>query len=64
MTLLHDHVVRQYRQLPAWDASTGVPQRQRLEAAQNGEGGRKARLLVVVTDPVTGAPLQVAQLAC
>jgi hypothetical protein len=64
VTLLHDHVVRHYGRLPAWAASAGVPQVQQLNAAHNGEGGRKVRLLVVVTDAVTGAPLQAAQLVC
>lgn len=60
--LRHDHVVRHYGRLPAWPAD-GAPL-QRLSVAQNGEGGRKVRLLVVVTDAVTGAPLQAAQLVC
>lgn len=64
VTLHHDHVVRHYGHLPAWAARTGVAVAQRLDAAQNGEGGRKVRLLVVVTDAVTGAPLQAAQLVC
>jgi hypothetical protein len=34
-----------------------------ITADANGEGGRTARLLVVVTDAATGAPLQAAQLA-
>ena len=50
VTLHHDHVVRRYGVLPAW-------------AAQK-EGGPKARLLVVVTDASTGAPLQALQLGC
>lgn len=64
VTLQHDHVVRHYGRLPAWAARTGAAQALQLDAAQNGEGGRKVRLLVVVTDAVTGAPLQAAQLVC
>jgi len=61
--LRHDHVVRQYGRLPDWAASSGnaLPA---LAVPANGEGGRMARLLVVVTDAVTGAPLQAAQLVC
>ncbi len=61
--LRHDHVVRRYGQLPDWPAAaqTVLPP---LLVEQNGEGGRKARLLVVVTDAATGAPLQAAQLVC
>lgn len=65
--LRHDHVVRRYGQLPDWtpdrsaSAETVLPP---LAVDQNGEGGRLARLLVVVTDAATGAPLQAAQLVC
>lgn len=61
--LRHDHVVRRYGQLPDWPAAaeTLLPP---LTVDQNGEGGRLARLLVVVTDAATGAPLQAAQLVC
>jgi hypothetical protein len=64
--LRHDHVVRQYGQLPAWDASAAgaAPRDWRLTAPHNGEGGHAARLLVVVTDAATGAPLQAVQLDC
>lgn len=63
-TLRHDHVVRQYGSLPAWDAAVAAEHAERLNAATQGEGGRRVRLLVVVTDAATGAPLQAAQLAC
>lgn len=61
--LRHDHVVRRYGQVPDWPAAarTALPP---LAVDQNGEGGRLARLLVVVTDAATGAPLQAAQLVC
>ena len=61
--LRHDHVVRRYGQLPAWpaQAEARLPP---LVVPANGEGGRQARLLVVVTDAATGAPLQAAQLVC
>ena len=62
--LRHDHVVRRYGRLPAWPASAGAVQLPPLEAATKGEGGHAARLLVVVTDAATGAPLQAAQLVC
>lgn len=64
--LRHDHVVRRYGREPAWAVARGQPTARviTLDAAAKGEGGRQARLLVVVTDAVTGAPLQAAQLAC
>ena len=65
-TLRHDHVVRQYGRVAVWGIEPGASAAhdERLMASPNGEGGRKARLLVVVTDAVTGAPLQAAQLTC
>lgn len=61
VTLRHDHVVRAYGLEPAWAAA---PRHWTLEAPRLGEGGRPARLLLVVTDPSSGAPLQAVQLAC
>ncbi len=60
--LRHDHVVRRYGQVAAWAAAER--QLPPLLVDSKGEGGRMARLLVVVTDAATGAPLQAAQLAC
>ena len=62
--LRHDHVVRRYGQLPAWSAPATGSSTMPLQVPTHGEGGRKARLLVVVTDAATGAPLQAAQLVC
>lgn len=61
--LRHDHVVRRHGQLPAFaaQATAALPP---LVVPAKGEGGRTARLLVVVTDAATGAPLQAAQLVC
>ena len=65
VTLHHDHVVRQYGQLPAWSASAGQPAALAIDlAAAQKEGGPKARLLVVVTEASSGAPLQALQLGC
>ena len=62
--LRHDHVVRQYNRVADWAAVDGATQAIKLAASYNGEAGHKARLLVVVTDAATGAPLQVVQLDC
>ena len=62
--LRHDHVVRQYTRLADWAAVDGATQAIKLAASHNGEAGHKARLLVVVTDAATGAPLQAVQLDC
>ena len=65
VTLHHDHVVRQYGVLPGWAASAGQPAALGIDlpAAQE-KGGPKARLLLVVTEASTGAPLQALQLGC
>jgi hypothetical protein len=63
--LQHDHVVRRYEAVSPWPALPGAAaQVLRLPVPQNGEAGRKARLLVVVTDAATGAPLQATGLDC
>ena len=65
VTLHHDHVVRQYGLLPAWAASAGQAAAAEIKlATAQKEGGPKARLLVVVTEASTGAPLQALQLGC
>ncbi len=63
-SLHHDHVVRFYRSEPDWAGSVGLARSWRLAASASGEQGRPVRLLVVVTDASTGAPLQALQLAC
>lgn len=62
VTLHHDHVVRAQGQRAAWAATDAAPWS--LAAPAMGEGGRAARLLVVVTDAATGQPLQAVQLGC
>ena len=65
VTLHHDHVVRQYGQLPAWAAHPGTAAHWQIDMpAPKSEGGPKARLLLVVTDASTAAPLQALQLGC
>ena len=64
LTLQHNPVARRCGRLPARSASAVLPQNQQLNAAQSSEGGRRVRLLVVVTDEVTGAPMQAAPLVC
>lgn len=61
VTLQHDHVVRTYGRQPAW---VGGSERWTLEAPRLGEGGRLARLLLVVTDGSNGIPVQAVQLGC
>jgi hypothetical protein len=60
VTLRHDHVVRLYGSLP----STNGTQTRRIDVPSRGEGGRALRVLAVVTDATSGAPLQALQLRC
>jgi len=58
--LHHDHVVRHYGSIAAWSG----PLDQRIAVPARGEGGRALRVVVVVTDAASGAPVQAAQLRC
>ncbi len=60
-TLRHDHVVRLYRPVPAWTASSGL--RAELEVSR-GVAGTPRRVVFIVTDPATQRPVQAAALAC
>jgi hypothetical protein len=60
-TLKHDHVVRLYRPLPAWQAADGTRSQLRVSA---GEAAHPRRFAFVVTDALTHRPLQAAVLAC
>lgn len=72
VTLQHDHVVRAHGQRAPWRRDDSTAWTLELPPSdKDGPGarlseqlGRKARLLVVVTDAGTGAPLQVVQLSC
>ena len=72
VTLKHDHVVRSSGVRPPWrrDATEPwllqLPPRAELSrpAPPAGVPARLSRLLVVVTDASTGAPLQAVELAC
>lgn len=59
-TLRHDHVVRDLGRVPPWRGSAT----QSFEAPLRGEGGRPVRVIAVVTDATSGAPVQAAQLRC
>ena len=61
-TLRHDHVVREQGQLAPRLAAD--PAAWSIDVPAQGEGGRRVRLLLVVTDAGTGLPLQAVQLRC
>jgi len=60
-TLLHDHVVRLYKPLPAWAAAQGM--RAQLPVSV-GVPGHPRRVVFVVTDAATQRPLQAVALGC
>lgn len=60
-TLRHDHVVRLYRPVADWAASSGLQARLALPMA---EAGHPRRIVFVVADPATQLPLQALALSC
>ena len=60
-TLLHDHVVRLYKPVPAWAAATGTKAQLMVS---RGDAAFPRRVVFVVTDAATHKPLQALALAC
>jgi hypothetical protein len=60
-TLRHDHVVRLYKPVTAWAASSA--QQLQLQVTR-GEPAYPRRVVFVVTDPATAKPIQAASLSC
>ena len=60
-TLRHDHVVRLYREVPAWAAAAG--QRVQLQIGR-GDPQFPRRVVFVVTDAASARPLQAVTLGC
>lgn len=60
-TLRHDHVVRLYKPVDAWSASS--PQQLNLKVSR-GEEKFPRRVVFVVTDAATARPLQAVALGC
>jgi hypothetical protein len=59
--LRHDHVVRRYEPLPAWNAAEA---RQWQWSAPASSTPNPRRVVFVVTQPTTQKPIQAVQLAC
>ncbi|MEO6279899.1 DUF1223 domain-containing protein [Roseateles sp.] len=60
-TLAHDHVVREYARLPAWDGREKAEWPVRVTAA---EAGHKSRWIAVATDAKDGKVLQAVEIGC
>jgi hypothetical protein len=60
-TLRHDHVVRLYRQVPAWPAVQGL---RAVLPVTRGEAAHPRRVVFVVTGGASPRPLQALALSC
>jgi hypothetical protein len=60
-TLRHDHVVRLYRPVPAWQAAAGVSAQLNVS---RGVPAHPRRVVFVVTDAASLKPVQAVALAC
>jgi hypothetical protein len=58
--LHHDHVVRYYGTVDSWSGALT----QRVTVPARGEGGRALRVIAVLTDAGSAAPVQAVQLRC
>jgi len=64
VTLNHDDVVREYRQVAAWDARADAPTTLRFEPAGNADPAHPREVNLVIVDAATGRPVQAAKLGC
>lgn len=62
-TLRHDHVVRDYARLPAWDPRQ-QPEAEWTLQATPAEAGHASRWIAVATDAANGRVLQALELGC
>ncbi len=62
VTLKHDYVVREYRPVAAWNAST--PTTLRFEPSTPRDAAHPAEVNLVVVDADSGRPLQALKLGC
>ena len=64
VTLTHDAVVREYRQVAAWSAVAGTPVTLQHEIALPPDPAHARQVKLVVVDADTGRPVQAVQLGC
>jgi hypothetical protein len=64
VTLAHDFVVRDYRPVADWPASTTAPQRLSFVVGAASDPVHPRRINLVVVDAATGKPLQALALGC
>lgn len=64
VTLSHDDVVREYRQVAAWDARADAPTTLRFEPTGHADPAHPRDVKLVIVDAGTGRPVQAAKLGC
>ena len=62
--LVHDHVVREALDVPAWTARADAPTLLRFTPQTPAAAGHPRQVNLVVLDPATGRPLQALKLGC
>lgn len=63
-TLSHDHVVREYRPIAAWDARPDAPVSLRFEPAGNADPAHPRQVNLVIVNAISGRPVQAVKLGC
>jgi hypothetical protein len=64
VTLKHDYVVRAYRPVAAWLASTEIPKALAYDLPTDADATHPRQVNLVVVDADTGRPLQALKLGC
>ncbi|MET0336001.1 MAG: DUF1223 domain-containing protein [Rhizobacter sp.] len=64
VTLLHDHVVRELQEVPAWKAGAGALTQLQFRPGTPADAGHPRHVNLVVVDAATGRPVQALKLAC
>ena len=64
VTLTHDFVVREYRQVAAWDARADAPVTLHFEPTHSADRAHPRQVNLVIVDAATGRPVQAVKLGC
>ena len=63
-TLRHDHVVRDYRPVAAWNAAPGTPAMLEFETTVPADAAHARAVNLVIVDADSGRPVQALKLGC
>ena len=64
VTLAHDHVVREYRPVPAWSVRPEVPATFQFDLGGAADPAHPRQVNLVIVDAESGRPLQAVKLGC